>query len=415
MAENIDKDLIIENPSNENNPSISENINETATVQDPTSSNQVEEVKSVEMMTTEEPENTIEENAAKSDEVELKTDAIENCTKDANDPEPANNETNVEVPNVIDNNKDVIEKESEQIQTDQKTSEELNSDEIQSEKTVVDSEQTADIDSETATKAPEEVAIEKETTVNDEVPHKQDEIAENIDENITEPTTITSDTNEDIVKTDDVPAQTEEITKNTEESQPDESDAPSTSEEKTPLKRKLSDTPEDIINLLKSLSPEKLQEIKSKVLEITTDKKDAGPSNESKKPKIDETEIDKKQEETIPTDDKENVTENKDEMEPTKSASADVICLDSDDEESENNQVPAPEVSKEQITEKEAENVEAATVESKESDNLVQELKEEEVHVNGDSAASRINLKNVLIQNALEIRMTNIWKVHRLF
>lgn len=155
--------------------------------------------------------------------------------------------------------------------------------------------------------------------------------------------------------------------------------------------------------MLKSLSPEKLQEIKSKVLEITTDKKNP---NESSKLKIEDTESDKNQsnqDESVTTNDKENMTEQKDEIEQTKesveepkSTSTDVICLDSDDED-DSNSMPVPDITKEEPEQAKAveENIEAATNE-KDIENTSPELKEvENLHVNGDTAC-RLNLKECI-------------------
>ncbi|KAG5682648.1 hypothetical protein PVAND_011987 [Polypedilum vanderplanki] len=94
-------------------------------------------------------------------------------------------------------------------------------------------------------------------------------------------------------------------------------------DKKTPNK---SETPEDIINLLKSLSPEKLKEIKCKVLEIsentTESSKSTNDADENKKSQV---------EPKFENDQKELVTES---VTSTTSPKDDVICLDSDDDES---------------------------------------------------------------------------------
>lgn len=157
--------------------------------------------------------------------------------------------------------------------------------------------------------------------------------------------------------------------------------------------------------MLKSLSPEKLQEIKSKVLEITTDKKDESLLDDSQKPTIEETKVDTNQSELVPTDDNEKETEQKDESEDSKesteepkSTSADIICLDSDDEDSQSNlDPPETEIKEEpEIPKNEDENIEAAAIEPKESETLIREINDDELHhVNGD-AASRLNLKECI-------------------
>ncbi|CAG9797715.1 unnamed protein product [Chironomus riparius] len=378
MEENIDKDKISENLSNENeNSIISKNINEPETVQESTASNKVDEVKSDEKITIEEPEPSNKEKTAKSDEMELKIDAIEDPVKDENATEPITDDKFQEITDLVDSNKDLVQKDKEPAQI-----EEQKVDKIQPEKTVDEP------DNLTSAQTSEEPVIHEEFKVIEEDPQNKIETLEIPEENMTK-LTITSDIKECLENTKD-----EETPNLTKESQPDESEAPSTSEEKLPPTRKLSDTPEDIINLLKSLSPEKLQEIKSKVLEITTDKKDTSPLI---KPKIEEIEPDTS--ELVPTIEEEQkgeIEQAKANIEEPKSTNADVICLDSDDEESENSREPLPEINIQSETAKEEEeNIKSATIEPAESDNLIQELNDEEMQVNGDSI-SRLNLKECI-------------------
>lgn len=152
--------------------------------------------------------------------------------------------------------------------------------------------------------------------------------------------------------------------------------------------------------MLKSLSPEKLQEIKSKVLEITTDKKDESLLDDSQKSINDDTVADITKNELVPTDDNEKDIEQKDETEQTKepkSTSADVICLDSDDDDSQSNTMPAAVIKEEtEIFKNADENIETATIESKESETLIPKINDDVLHhVNGVSP-SRLNLKECI-------------------
>lgn len=96
----------------------------------------------------------------------------------------------------------------------------------------------------------------------------------------------------------------------------------STSIAEPSVKPHISGTPEDILNLLKSLSPEKLEQIKSKVLEITTESKDDKPKETAVVEEPTSSTIDQPSEEksSNPTNDVQMDDE-------------DVICLDSDDEQ----------------------------------------------------------------------------------
>ena len=218
MSENIDKDKISENLLNENeNSNNSENINEPVTAQECIASSQVEEVKSDENIKIEESEPSNDEKAAKLDEMELKTDAIEDPAKENNVMEQITDENCQEVTDLVDSNKDLVQNENVPAQI-----EEQKSDEIQTEKTIDEIQP----DNLTST---EEPVLQLDSKAIEENNQNKDDISEIVEENITE-LTITSDIKEDIVNAMDESTKIEETPNLTEESQKDESDTPSTSE-----------------------------------------------------------------------------------------------------------------------------------------------------------------------------------------
>jgi hypothetical protein len=209
MAENNEKVIISENPVNENeNSNIIENINESGLVQESTPSSQVEEIKSDEMKTIEDPEPTNEEKAAKSDEMELKTDAIENSTQHETPLEPMDVEPAQEVVDINKCFEDIVQNDDKPAQSEESSNDKQKSDELQPEKTVDDT-QNEDLVPIQATKEPD---LEVNTL------NKEDDIT-----SVQQQQSNTAQNDFDAPKVEDT------ITI-TEESQPDKIDAPSTSE-----------------------------------------------------------------------------------------------------------------------------------------------------------------------------------------
>lgn len=229
MEENIDKDKISENPLNENeNSNIIENINELIPAQEFRASSQVEEDKPDEMMIIEDPEPTNDEKAAKSDDNEQKTDAVENSTKHENAADTINEEIIPEVKDLIENSEDLVQKVEELEQTEMELETNI-VDMIQPETTVFEKQP----ENSTSIQKSEEPIVEQESTINQQDTPNKEELSKVTANLVIEPTNITFDNKEYFKISDDDTTTVEESTESnklTKESQLDKIDVPSTSE-----------------------------------------------------------------------------------------------------------------------------------------------------------------------------------------